>query len=103
MLENKKRTGIPSFLHINDASFLALAKACGQLDKQVVIVGLIALKGSLVANGLTTLIASVNDDKALLGVGESLYGTKDSLTLVGSVTGINIYVKRAEAEGTVIS
>ena len=90
-------------MHINDASFLALAKACGELDKQVVIVGLIALKGSLVANGLTTLIASVNDDKALLGVGESLYGTKDSLTLVGSVTRVNIYVKRAEAEGTVIS
>ena len=80
-----------------------LLQACGKLDKQIVIVGLVTFKCGLVANGLTAFFTAVNDDKSLFGVGQSLYGTKNSLTGVRSVAGIYINVKRAEAEGTVIS
>ena len=80
-----------------------LIETGGKTNKQIVIVGLVALKSSLVSNGLTAFVASVNDDKALLGVGKSLNGSKNSLALVGSVAGIYINVKRAETEGTMVS
>lgn len=78
-------------------------KPCGKSDEQVVVVTLLTLEGSLVTHRLSAFVAAVDDDKSLLGVGESLYGTKNTLAVVGSVTGIYIHVERAEAEGAVIS
>ena len=78
-------------------------KTCGKSDKQIVVVTLLALKSRFVAHRSAAFVTAVDDDKALLGIGQSLYGTKDTVAIVGSVAGIYINVERAEAEGTVVS
>lgn len=45
----------------------------------------------------------MDDDISLLGVGESLNRAENTATVVGSVAGVDVNVKRAEAEGAVIS
>ena len=97
-----------NFVHIKQRGCPKVASvssiyARGQTNKQIIVVGLVAFHSRLVADGLTAFVASVDDDKSLFGVGQGLYGTKDALTLVGSVAGIDVHVERAEAEGTVIS
>ena len=59
--------------------------------------------GRLVSHGLTASFASVDDYIALLGVGKSLNGAKDTAAAVCSVAGVYVNVKRAKAEGTVVS
>ena len=45
----------------------------------------------------------MNDNISLFRVGKSLDRTKNTLTLIGSVARIDVNVKRAKTEGTVIS
>ena len=45
----------------------------------------------------------MDDNEALLWVGESLYGTENSSAVIGSVTRVDVHMERAKAEGTVIS
>ncbi len=80
-----------------------LIETGSKTNKQVVIVGLISLKGRLVANGLAAFVAAVNYDKALFRVGKSLNGTENSFAFVSPVARVYINVKRAKTKGTVIS
>ncbi len=80
-----------------------LVKSCGKSYKQVVIICLTALKSRFVSYRLATFIASMDNDISLFGVGKSLYGSENATAIVSSVTRVNINVKRAKAEGTVIS
>ena len=68
------------------------SQPCRQADEHIVVIGLATLKGGLVADGFAAFVTAVDNDISLLGVGESLYGTKDALTIVGSVTGVYIHV-----------
>lgn len=45
----------------------------------------------------------MNNDKTLLGIGQSLYRAENTAAIVGSVTGVDIYVQRTEAEGAVVA
>jgi hypothetical protein len=80
-----------------------LVKACGKLNEQVVIVGLTSFEGRFVSDGLSTFITTVNDNISFFRIGKSLYRAENSATVVGSVAGIYVNVKRAKAEGTMIS
>ena len=78
--------------------------AGGKPDDHIHIVGLyLGLVGGLVAHGGTAFLTSVDKHVASLGVGLRLDGTEDAAAWVGPVTGIDIHVERAEAEGTVVS
>lgn len=80
-----------------------LVKSCGKSYKQVVIICLTALKSRLVSYRLATFIASMDNDISLFGIGKGLNRAKNTAAIVSSVAGVDINVKRAEAEGTVIS
>lgn len=80
-----------------------LVKSCGEFNKQVVVVRLIAFEGGFVADGCAAFVTAVNDDKSLFGIGQGLNGAENSLTVVGSVTGVYVNVKRAEAKRAVIA
>ena len=72
---------------------LYLIKSGGEPYEKVAVICLIAVQGGLVADGGTASIAAVNDDKALFGVGQSLYRAKDTAAIIGSVTGIDVHVE----------
>ena len=57
----------------------------------------------LVSYYCSASVTSVNDYVALLGIGLGLDRTEDSATVVGPVSGVDINVQGAKAEGTVIS
>lgn len=57
----------------------------------------------LVSYHLTALVTSVDDDVALLGIGLGFYGAENAAAGVGSVTGVDIHVQRAEAEWAVVT
>ena len=76
---------------------------CGQSDKQVVVVGLAALKGGLISYHAAAFFTAVDDNISLLRIGKRLDGAENTAAIVCSVAGINIYVQRAEAEGTMVS
>lgn len=80
-----------------------LLKSCGEFYQKVVVIGLTALNSSLVAHGCTAFLATVYDNEALFGIGKRLYGAENAKTVVCSVTGVYVNVKRAKAEGTMIA
>ena len=81
-----------------------LQAPCGELDDKVGIVWLgLCLVGCLVADDGTAFIATVDDDISLFGVGLCPYRAEDSAAIIRSVTGVDIHVKRAEAEGAMVA
>lgn len=93
---NKKRT-------LQKSVRFTLIKSCGQSYQEVVIVGLLSLKGGLVAYCFAAFVTAMNNDISLFRVGQGLYGTENALTVVCSVAGIDVNVQRAKAKRTVIS
>ena len=59
--------------------------------------------GGLVSHGGAAFVASVDDNVAALGIRLCLYGAQDSAAIIGSVSGIDINVERAEAKRAMIS
>lgn len=83
--------------------FLKLSiKSCGEPYKHVVIIGLRALKGCLVANDAAASVTAVYDDISFFRVGQGLYGAENSTAIVSSVSRVYIHVERAEAEGAMV-
>ena len=75
-----------------------------KLDNQVHIVGLgFGLVGGTVSDLDTAPLAAVNYDKSALRVGERPYRSENSAAGILSVAGVDIDVKRREAEGTVVA
>ena len=78
--------------------------SCRQLDDEHQIVGLyLGLVGGTATADLSALGALGNDNVALLGIGLGRDGLQVASAGVGSVTGIDVYVPRPEAEGTMIT
>jgi hypothetical protein len=83
---------------------LSTRDACRKLDYQVGIVGLdLRLVGGLVPYRRAAFFASVDNNVAPFSVRLGLYGTKNAHTAVCPIPGIDVYVQRAKAEGTMIS
>ena len=81
-----------------------LYRTCRQFYDKVGIVGLnFRLVSRLVSYRFTAFVTSVNYYVASLGVGKRPYRAKNSAAVVCSVAGIDIDVKRAEAEWAMIS
>ena len=59
--------------------------------------------GGAVADGFAAFLAFMDNYEAMLGIGLGRYWAKYSAALIGSVTWIYIHVKRAEAEGAMVS
>ena len=77
---------------------------CRKLDYKVHIIGLdFCLVGGAITYHLTAFLAFVDKHEAVLGIGLGTYGAKYATTGVGSVTGIYIHMKRAEAERAMVS
>lgn len=83
---------------------LRLSDSGGELDYQGHIVGLdLCLMCGLVAYCCAATIASVGDHISFFGVGVCSDGAEYATAGVCSVTGVNVHVKGAKAEGAVIS
>ena len=71
----------------------------GELDDQIHIVGLdLCLVSGLVSDRLAAFFATMNYDVALFGVWHRANSAENAAALVGSVTGIYIYVQRRKTE-----
>ena len=57
----------------------------------------------LISDDGAAFVTAVDDDVALLGVGLCLDGAENTAAGVGSVAGVDIYMQRAQAEGTMVS
>lgn len=77
---------------------------CSQFYKLVDIVRLnFCLVGGFVAFYLTAFCTTVNYYISFFRVGDAAYRFHRSTALVGTVSGIYVYVKRPQAYGTMIS
>ena len=78
--------------------------ACGEADDKVGVVGLyLRLVGGFVARDFATTVTAVNEDIAALGVRKGADGAENTATGIGAVTGENVYVQGAEAEGAMVA
>ena len=59
--------------------------------------------GCLVADDSTAFVTAVDDDISLFGVRLRPYRAENSAAIIRSVTGVDIHVKRAEAEGAMVA
>ena len=86
----------------SEFSILHLIKPRRQSDKYIVIVGLATLERRLVAYRLAASVTAVDDYISLLWVGQSLYGSENSLTVVSPISRVYIHVQRTKTEWTVV-
>ena len=78
--------------------------ACGEADDKVGIVGLhLRFVGGFIARDFATTVTAVNENITALGVGKRADWAENATTGIGAVTRENVYVQRAETEGTVIA
>jgi hypothetical protein len=78
--------------------------ACGKLDKKRYLIGLhLCVVCGAVSSYRSAFFAFMNDYISLFRVGQNLYGTKLTVTFLGSVAGIYVNVQRPKAKRAVIS
>ena len=76
----------------------------GERDDQIEIVGLyLCLVRRATARRAAAFFTAMQDDVAALGVRLGTDGTQGPATLVCSVSGVDIYVQRIEAKGTMVA
>ena len=97
-----------NFVHNNKkgypkVAFNSLIQSGGQFYQKIVVIWAVTFESCLVAHYCAASLTAVDDDKSLLGVGQGLYGAKDSSAVVGSVAGVDIHVKRAKTVWAVVS
>ena len=75
-----------------------------QADDQVGIVGLyLGFVCRFIARNLTATVAAMHENIAALGIGDGADGAENTATGVLSISGVNINVERAKAEGAMIA
>ena len=81
-----------------------LLNSCGQFDEQLDAIGLnLCFVCRAVAVDLAAAGAAVDDDKSFFGIGFCADRLHFPLAFAGAVAGIDVHVKRPEAEGAVIA
>ena len=78
--------------------------SCRKFNNQIHIVGLnLCFVSSLVPYYLAAFVAAVDNYISAFSVGFGFYRAKNSAAAVSSVTRVNVYMQRREAEGTMVS
>ncbi len=83
---------------------LSEGRVYGELYKQIDIIGL-NLCGicCLISDGRAAFFAFIDDYIALFRIGQNLHGAENALTIVRSVSRVDVYMNRTQALGAVVS